>query len=219
MRQNENELCRALGRILANLITKAICARSVWCWKRFVLPKRHLARWMRPRRAPVSASQMPARGFVISEPLGTSLIMSPWNYPVLLSLEPLVGRDRRQVLRHCQASAYAPATSTALREMLGSCFPRNTWRSWKAAARKTPRFWNSILTRFFLHGKRGRQEAGHGESLRFLTPVTLELGGKSPCIVDETADIALSAKRIAFGKFLNAGQTLWPRIIFFARKA
>lgn len=122
VRQNENELCRALEQDLGKSHYESYMCEISLVLEEIRFAKRHLARWMRPRRAPVSASQMPARGFVISEPLGTSLIMSPWNYPVLLSLEPLVGAIAAGCCAIVKPSAYAPATSTALREMLESCF-------------------------------------------------------------------------------------------------
>ncbi|MEQ2520905.1 aldehyde dehydrogenase [Ruthenibacterium sp. CLA-JM-H11] len=207
VRQNENELCRALEQDLGKSHYESYMCEISLVLEEIRFAKRHLARWMRPRRAPVSASQMPARGFVISKPLGTSLIMSPWNYPVLLSLEPLVGAIAAGCCAIVKPSAYAPATSTALREMLESCFPAEHVAVVEGGRQENAALLEQHFDKIFFTGSVAVGKLVMEKASRFLTPVTLELGGKSPCIVDETADIALSAKRIAFGKFLNAGQT------------
>ena len=207
VRQNENELCRALEQDLGKSHYESYMCEISLVLEEIRFAKRHLARWMRPRRAPVSASQMPARGFVISEPLGTSLIMSPWNYPVLLSLEPLVGAIAAGCCAIVKPSAYAPATSTALREMLESCFPAEHVAVVEGGRQENAALLEQHFDKIFFTGSVAVGKLVMEKASRFLTPVTLELGGKSPCIVDETANIPLAAKRIVWGKFLNLGQT------------
>lgn len=169
--------------------------------------KTHLRSWMRHRRVRTPLHQFPAESFMISEPYGIVLIMAPWNYPLLLCLEPLIDAIAAGNCVVLKPSAYAPAASSALRRMLRSIFPERF-----VAVIEGGREANSLLLeqRFDYIFFTGGVTVGRlvlEKAAKNLTPVTLELGGKSPCIVDKTADIKLAARRIAFGKLINAGQT------------
>ena len=140
-------------------------------------------------------------------PYGTVLIMSPWNYPVLLTLDPLIDAIAAGNTAVVKPSAYAPCTFDVMKTMIEECFPAHY-----VAVVDGGRAENQALLQqrfdmiFFTGGKTvGREVLRH--AAEYLTPVTLELGGKSPCIVDSTAKIRLAAKRIVFGKYLNCGQT------------
>lgn len=169
--------------------------------------KKHLAGWAKPHPVNVSLSQLPARTFSIAEPYGDVLIMAPWNYPVLLCLNPLVDAIAAGNCVVLKPSAYAPHVSSILKDMLGSIYPSKF-----VAVMEGGRTVNSELLeqRFDYIFFTGGVEVGRlvlEKAAVHLTPATLELGGKSPCIVDETADLSLAARKIVFGKIINAGQT------------
>lgn len=169
--------------------------------------QKHLRSLVREKRVATPLAQFAARSFRSPSPYGTVLIMSPWNYPVLLTLEPLIDAIAAGNTVVIKPSAYAEHTSAVLKEMLKECFP-----SEYVAVVTGGRAENKALLEqrfdkiFFTGGKTvGREVLRH--AAEYLTPVTLELGGKSPCIVDKNAKIPLAAKRIVFGKYLNCGQT------------
>lgn len=167
----------------------------------------HLSRWSRPKRVSTPLAQFPSACRVVPEPYGVSLIISPWNYPVLLCLDPLVAALAAGNCCVVKPSSMSPATSAVLAEMLSSIFPP-AYVSVVLGGRESI---GALLEQKFDYiFFTGSPKVGHivmEAASRHLTPVTLELGGKSPCIVDETANIRVAARRIAFGKILNAGQT------------
>lgn len=169
--------------------------------------QKHLRSLMRSKRVSTPAAQFAAKSFRSPSPYGTVLIMSPWNYPVLLTLDPLIDAIAAGNTAVVKPSAYAPCTFDVMKTMIEDCFPAHY-----VAVVDGGRAENQALLQqrfdmiFFTGGKTvGREVLRH--AAEYLTPVTLELGGKSPCIVDSTAKIRLAAKRIVFGKYLNCGQT------------
>lgn len=154
-----------------------------------------------------SIANFPSKSFIKYVPWGNVLIMSPWNYPFLLSIETLTDAISAGNTVILKPSAYSPATSEIVNEIITETFPEE-YVSVVMGGREENK--NLLLQKFDYIFFTGSQNIGK-EVLRnaaeHLTPVTLELGGKSPCIVDETANISISAKRIVFGKFLNCGQT------------
>lgn len=169
--------------------------------------QKHLRSLMRSKRVSTPAAQFAAKSFCSPSPYGTVLIMSPWNYPVLLTLDPLIDAIAAGNTAVVKPSAYAPCTFDVMKTMIEECFPAHY-----VAVVDGGRAENQALLQqrfdmiFFTGGKTvGREVLRH--AAEYLTPVTLELGGKSPCIVDSTSKIRLAAKRIVFGKYLNCGQT------------
>lgn len=169
--------------------------------------QKHLRSLMRSKRVSTPTAQFAAKSFRSPSPYGTVLIMSPWNYPVLLTLDPLIDAIAAGNTAVVKPSAYAPCTFDVMKTMIEECFPAHY-----VAVVDGGRAENQALLQqrfdmiFFTGGKTvGREVLRH--AAEYLTPVTLELGGKSPCIVDSTAKIRLAAKRIVFGKYLNCGQT------------
>ena len=169
--------------------------------------QKHLRSLMRSKRVSTPAAQFAAKSFRSPSPYGTVLIMSPWNYPMLLTLDPLIDAIAAGNTAVVKPSAYAPCTFDVMKTMIEECFPAHY-----VAVVDGGRAENQALLQqrfdmiFFTGGKTvGREVLRH--AAEYLTPVTLELGGKSPCIVDSTAKIRLAAKRIVFGKYLNCGQT------------
>ena len=168
--------------------------------------QKHLRSLMCSKHVSTPAAQFAAKSFRSPSPYGTVLIMSPWNYPVLLTLDPLIDAIAAGNTAVVKPSAYAPCTFDVMKTMIEECFPAHY-----VAVVDGGRAENQALLQqrfdmiFFTGGKTvGREVLRH--AAEYLTPVTLELGGKSPCIVDSTAKIRLAAKRIVFGKYLNCGQ-------------
>lgn len=169
--------------------------------------KKHLVSFSKRRLIRTPLAQFPSKSFTIQEPYGVVLIMSPWNYPVLLTLEPLIGALAAGNCCVVKPSAYAPATSAVLAQMISE-----TYKEEYVAVVEGGREENQNLLEqrfdyiFFTGGVRVGRLVMEKASAH-LTPVTLELGGKSPCIVEHTADLKLTARRLVFGKYLNCGQT------------
>ncbi len=167
----------------------------------------HLRRWSRPRRVLAPLAQFPSSCEIIPEPYGVALIVSPWNYPVLLGLDPLVAAIAAGNCAILKPSELAPATSSVLAEMLAATFPPEFVAVVEGGVDESNELLALPFDKIFFTGSPAVGRIVMSAAARNLTPVTLELGGKSPCIIDETADIKLAARRIAFGKILNAGQT------------
>ena len=168
---------------------------------------RHLGSWVKRKRVSTPIKMFPSRSFIVSEPLGNTLIMAPWNYPVQLLLNPLVGAISAGCTAVLKPSPYVPNVSATLARMI-----EDTFDSQYIAVVQGNRDVNQALLaqRFDLIFFTGSPSLGKmvmEAASKHLTPVILELGGKSPCIVDRDADIKTAAKRIAWGKTLNSGQT------------
>jgi aldehyde dehydrogenase (NAD+) len=172
-----------------------------------LLAKKHLAHWMRPQKVRTPLEQQPAHARILREPLGVVLIIAPWNYPIQLLLSPLVGALAAGNCVVLKPSEVTPHVS----ELLGRLVPRYLDTGCIALVQGGAEETTALLKERFDHilytgnGSVGRivMEAAAQQ----LTPVTLELGGKSPCIVDRDVELEVCARRIAWGKFLNAGQT------------
>ena len=167
----------------------------------------HLGKWAAPRRVCTPLKMFPSRSKVIQEPLGCSLIIAPWNYPVQLLLNPLVGAISAGCTAVLKPSPYVPRVSRVMEEMI-----RETFAPEHVAVVQGNREVNTALLEerydiIFFTGSPSLGRRVMRAASEHLTPVVLELGGKSPCIVDRDADIPMAARRIAWGKSLNAGQT------------
>ena len=169
--------------------------------------RRRLRRWMRDRRVKPHIGFVPNKSYMTPEPYGVALIVSPWNYPVNLALMPLIGAIAAGNCAVVKNSAKAPQTAAVLAEMIASVFPEeyvavvNAPREECGDLLRQP--WDYILFTGSQAGGRQVLEA----AAENLVPVTLELGGKNPVIIDRSANLKITAKRLAFGKCLNAGQT------------
>ena len=168
---------------------------------------KHIRKYSRPRKVRTPLAQFPAKSFIIPEPYGNVLIMSPWNYPFLLSVSPLVSAVAAGNTAIVKPSAYSPATSRIIAGLVAKVFSPE-----HVAVAEGGREVNSNLLeqKFDYIFFTGSKEVGRivmAKASEHLTPITLELGGKSPVIIDNTANLEIAAARIAFGKFLNCGQT------------
>ncbi|MBO5216915.1 MAG: aldehyde dehydrogenase [Alistipes sp.] len=168
---------------------------------------RHLKGWMRGEKCSTPLKMMPSKSYVVSEPLGCALIIAPWNYPVQLLLNPLVGAISAGCTALLKPSPYVPTVSQVLSDMIAQTFDEEY-----VAAVQGNRDVNKALLEqrwdtIFFTGSPALGRVVMEAASKHLTPVVLELGGKSPCIVDKGADVKIAARRIAWGKCLNAGQT------------
>lgn len=168
---------------------------------------KHLKRWMRRERYSTPLKMTPSRSYVVKEPLGSALIIAPWNYPVQLLLNPLVGAISAGCTAVLKPSPYVPKVASVVEQMIEATFDEKY-----IAVVQGNRDVNTMLLeqRFdviFFTGSPTLGRVVMEAAAKHLTPVVLELGGKSPCIVDKGADLKIAARRIAWGKTLNAGQT------------
>lgn len=168
---------------------------------------RHLKKWMRPRRVSVPLSLAPASARVVSEPLGAVLIIAPWNYPLQLSLAPLVGALAAGNAVVLKPSEVAPATSAALARWIPQYLDSRLVRVVEGGVAETTALLDQRWDHIFYTGNETVARVISAAAAKNLTPVTLELGGKSPTFVDSSVNIEHAAKRIAWSKFVNAGQT------------
>lgn len=163
--------------------------------------------WARPQRRTTPLPQYVSKSYELAEPYGVALIMSPWNYPYLLSLDPLFGAVAAGNCVVLKPSAYAPHTSQALAELIQAVFPPEWVTVIQGGREQNAALLDQRFDYIFFTGSVDVGKMVMEKAAKHLTPVTLELGGKSPVIVDKTANIPLTARRLAFGKLLNAGQT------------
>lgn len=168
---------------------------------------KHIRRWAAPRRVRTPITQFPSRSFIYPEPYGVTLIMSPWNYPFQLTVAPLVGAVCAGNCAVIKPSAYSPNTSRVIAEMVRGLFGAEYIAVVEGGREANQALLDEKFDYIFFTGSVNVGRYVMEKASVHLTPVSLELGGKSPCIVDETADLKLAAKRIVWGKFLNCGQT------------
>ncbi len=205
--EHEAELCDALKADLGKSSYESYMCEVGMVRAEIGHLLKHLRGYAKEKRVKTPLAQFASRSFKKPSPYGCVLVMSPWNYPVLLTLEPLADAIAAGNCVIVKPSAYSPATSEVLKKILDEVFPPELvfpvlgGRAENAALLDLP-FDKIFFTGSVAVGKEVMRHAAEK-----LIPVTLELGGKSPCIVDETANIPLAAKRIVFGKFLNCGQT------------
>lgn len=168
---------------------------------------KRLKKWSKTRRVKSGIGQLPGKSYVCPEPYGVVLIMAPWNYPVQLCLMPLVGAISAGNCAVVKPSAYAPESSRVISKLIESAFPTGFVTAVEGGREANKALLDEPFDYIFFTGSVAVGKAVMEAAAKRLTPVTLELGGKSPIIVDETANLPLAARRIAFGKVLNAGQT------------
>ncbi|MBU1145744.1 MAG: aldehyde dehydrogenase [Firmicutes bacterium] len=168
---------------------------------------KHLKKWMKIKRVKTSFTLFHAKSFVFKEPLDVALIMSPWNYPFQLAIDPLVGAIAAGNTVVVKPASYAKNTSNVIKELLDFCFPLEYVTCVLGGREENKELLEEQFDSIFFTGSSEVGKLVMEKASKHLTPVSLELGGKSPCILDKNVNLYLAAKRIAFGKFLNAGQT------------
>ena len=169
--------------------------------------RRHLRKLARPKRAYTPLAIMPARSFRMPSPYGIALIISPWNYPFLLSIQPLVDAIAAGNSVIVKPSEYSPQTSQLIADLIERTFEPGIATTVLGGVVACTILLDQDLDYIFYTGSTRVGEIVMKKAAKHFTPVTLEMGGKSPCLVDQTANLKLAARRIVFGKLLNAGQT------------
>jgi len=168
---------------------------------------KHTRAFAKERRVRTPLAQFASRSCKKPSPYGSTLIMSPWNYPLLLTIDPLADAIAAGNTAVVKPSAYSPATSQVIARLIGETFPEHYVAVVTGGRRENAELLNQKFDFVFFTGSQsvGKEVLRH--TAETLTPAVLELGGKSPCIVDRTAKLSLAARRIVWGKFLNCGQT------------
>ena len=204
---HEDDLYRALKTDLGKSPTESFLCEVGMTLSELRYVKKHVKAWSRKKTVLPSPAQLPGRCFIQPEPYGVTLILSPWNYPVLLTLEPLIGALAAGNCVVVKPSAYSPHVSALLRQLVEESFPPEYVAVVEGGRRENQALLEQKFDCIFFTGSPAVGREVMEKAAVHLTPVTLELGGKSPCIVDHTADLKLTARRIVFGKLLNCGQT------------
>lgn len=204
---HEAELLAALKTDLGKSDFEAFATELALAIEEFKLMIRNCEKWSRDERRSAGLFNFPSGAHVVRDPHGVCLIMSPWNYPFMLTVTPLIGAIAAGNTAVVKPSAYSPATSAVIAKIVAKTFPRE----YVAVVEGGRDVNGSILEQKFDYiFFTGSVEVGKlvmAGAAKNLTPVTLELGGKSPCVVDRSADLGLTAKRAVWGKLVNAGQT------------
>ena len=168
---------------------------------------RHLSGWARTKCKPTPMQMLPSRSRIVTEPLGGALIIAPWNYPFQLLLNPLVGAISAGCTAVLKPSPYVPNVSRVIEEMISATFEDRYIAVVQGNREVNTQLLAERWDIIFFTGSPVLGRTVMAAAAKNLTPVVLELGGKSPCIITADADLKLAAKRLAWGKALNAGQT------------
>lgn len=207
IRLHEKEICNALCNDLGKSDFESYMCEIGLVLDEIRFQQKHLARFARPRRVKTPMAQFKATSFVSPEPYGVVLVMSPWNYPFMLTLDPVIGAIAAGNCVVIKPSAYSASTSDLLGQLFAGLFQQEFVAVVPGGRAENTALLEQKFDYIFFTGSVEVGKLVMEKASRNLTPVTLELGGKSPCIVDETANLKLAAKRIVFGKYLNVGQT------------
>lgn len=168
---------------------------------------KYIDKWAKPKRVFPSLLNFPSSDYLYSEPYGTVLIIAPWNYPYQLALAPLIGAVAAGNTVVLKPSELTPNTSALLSKIIKNIFPQEFVTVVEGGVDTSTQLLNQVWDYIFFTGSVGVGKIVAKAAAPNLTPITLELGGKNPCIIDKTANLKLAAKRIVWGKFINAGQT------------
>lgn len=207
VKENESAICDALMADLGKDTTEAYITEMSLVLSELASMRSKLKRWLQPKMVKPSLAILPATAYTVLEPLGVVLIIAPWNYPVQLLLAPAIGALAAGNAVVLKPSELAPHTANLMADLIPQYLDPSAVSVIEGGVPQT----TMLLEQYFDHifytgnGKVGRIVMA--AAAKNLTPVTLELGGKSPTYVDESADLVTVAKRIAWGKFTNAGQT------------
>lgn len=167
----------------------------------------NIAKWAKPQKVKTSLTNFPSKSYIHTKPYGVSLVIAPWNYPIQLALNPVIGALAAGNTVILKPSEISPHTSRLLSELINNNFDPEYFQVVEGDADTTQNLLSQPLDYIFYTGSTRVGKLVMKSAAEQLTPLTLELGGKSPTIIDSTADLSLAAKRITWGKFINAGQT------------
>ena len=205
--ERDQDIEDALRADLRKPPTEAFTSEAGIALSELRLTRKKLASWMKPERVRTSKIAMPGRSYIYREPLGVTLIIGAWNYPLHLVLVPLIGAIAAGNCAVLKPSDVAPNVSALIAKWIPKYLDRKAVQVVEGSVPETTELLQEKWDHIFYTGNGTVGRIVMAAAARHLTPVTLELGGKSPCIVDQSADLNMAAQRIVFGKFFNAGQT------------
>lgn len=203
----EEDIAAALTKDLGKSHFESYMTEIGMVKSEIVYMQKHLKKYAKVRRVRTPLAQFHSTSYHMPEPYGNVLIISPWNYPFMLALDPVVDAIAAGNTVTIKPSAYAPATSAVINELISRCFEPSFAVVIEGGRETNQSLLEQPFQYIFFTGSKTVGRVVMEKAAAHLTPVTLELGGKSPCIVDETADLEIAARRIVFGKYLNCGQT------------
>lgn len=207
IKQHEQELMDALKADLNKSEFDAYLTEIGILLEEIRFTMKHLKKWAKPRKVKSSLAQIGSKSYIYPEAYGVALIIAPWNYPFQLAIAPLIGAIAAGNCAILKPSELTPQTSALLSKLISSHFPEEYISVVEGDAETSTALLNEKLDYIFFTGSVPVGKIIMEAASKNLTPVTLELGGKSPCIVHEDANLKLAAKRITWGKYINAGQT------------
>ncbi|MBQ9790359.1 MAG: aldehyde dehydrogenase family protein, partial [Clostridia bacterium] len=205
--ENENKIAAALKSDLGKSGFESFMCEVGMTLSELSFMIKNLKKLMRKKRISTPIMHFPAKSYQVPSPMGVVLIMSPWNYPFMLALEPLVDAIASGNTVVLKPGSYAANTCKVIKEIISAVFEEKYVVVVEGGRETNQALLDQKFDYIFFTGSKSVGGVVLEKAAKNLTPVTLELGGKSPCIVDKTANLKLAAKRIVFGKFLNCGQT------------
>ncbi|WP_117883180.1 aldehyde dehydrogenase [Aureibaculum luteum] len=203
----EEDICDALFADFKKPRFETLAAETQFVLAELKHVLQNIDEWARPERVDSSWMNWPSSDFIYKEPYGSVLIIAPWNYPFQLAIAPLIGAIAAGNTAVVKPSEVTPHTAAIVSEIIKAVFDPCHVTVVEGGVEVSQQLLSEKWESIFFTGSSTVGQIVYESAAKHLTPVTLELGGKNPCIVDETASIALAAKRIVWGKFLNAGQT------------
>ncbi len=203
----EDEIFQALKLDLNKSVHESFTTEIGYVLKEISFQMKHISSWSKPKRVRTALTHFGSKGKVVPEPYGVTLIIAPWNYPFQLAIAPLVGALAAGNTVVLKPSELTPNVSKVLTRMLGELFPEELVSVVEGGAEESTALLKEPFDYIFFTGSVGIGKVVMEAAAKKLTPLTLELGGKSPCIVHKDAKLDVTARRIVWGKFLNAGQT------------
>lgn len=204
---NEGEIKKALKEDLNKSESESYMTEIGMTLSELSYDIRHVRGWSKNKRVGTPLAHFPARSFISKEPYGVALILSPWNYPFMLLIEPLIGAISAGNCAVLKPSEFAPNTANVIEKIVKECFEEEYVTVIQGDKDVSQSLIEKKFDYIFYTGGTRVGKIVMQEASKNLVPVTLELGGKSPCIIDEKYSMHLAAKRLLFGKLLNAGQT------------
>lgn len=203
----EDEIFQALKLDLNKSVHESFTTEIGYVLKEISFQMKHISSWSKPKRVRTALTHFGSKGKVVPEPYGVTLIIAPWNYPFQLAIAPLVGALAAGNTVVLKPSELTPNVSKVLTRMLSELFPEELVSVVEGGAEESTALLKEPFDYIFFTGSVGVGKVVMEAAAKKLTPLTLELGGKSPCIVHKDAKLDVTARRIVWGKFLNAGQT------------
>lgn len=205
--ERESDIIQALRTDLNKGEKEAYAFEISIVYQEIAHAMKHLKRWMKPKKVKTPMTHSGSRSYIIPEPLGAALIIAPWNYPFMLAFDPLVGAIAAGNTVVLKPSELAPAVSAVMSSILRAAFEPHYIAIVEGGVEESHALLELPFDKIFFTGSVAVGKIVMEAAAKHLARITLELGGKSPCIVHDDAQLKLAAQRIAFGKFSNAGQT------------